>query len=114
MNRTPVDAIIQPGVKDDEHLALHDMLEHYKPSNPSHTIFAVDRGYDSYNLIENLSEKICDLLFVQKEFTADSLLSSSIDERPDYDEFDIRIKRFLSRNKSKSVLGNPMVYKYIK
>lgn len=49
-----------------------------------------------------------------KDFTKNSLLSSFIDERPDSDEFDIRIRRYISRSKSKSVLGNPMVYKYIK
>ena len=33
------------------------MLEHFEPSNPSHTILTVDRGYESYNLIAQLSEK---------------------------------------------------------
>ena len=67
VNRTFVDAIIQPGVKQNEHLALYDMLEHFEPSNPSHTILTVDRGYESYNLIAQLSEKkICGLLFEQK------------------------------------------------
>lgn len=49
-----------------------------------------------------------------KYFTTNSLLSSFIDERPDSDEFDIRIKRFISRGKSKSVLGNSKVYKFLK
>lgn len=114
VNRTFVDAIIQPGVKQDEHLALYDMLEHYEPANPSHTILTVDRGYESYNLIAQLSEKKMRFVIRAKDFTANSLLSSFIDERPDSDEFDIRIKRFISRSKSKSVLGNPKVYKYIK
>lgn len=43
VNSTFVDAIIQPGVKQDEHLALYDMLEHYEPANPSHTILITNR-----------------------------------------------------------------------
>ncbi len=49
-----------------------------------------------------------------KNLTANNLLSSFIDERPYSDEFDIHIKRFISRNKSKSLHSDPKVYKYPK
>lgn len=114
VNRTFVDAIIQPGVKQDEHLALYDMLEHFEPSDPSHTILTVDRGYESYNLIAQLSEKKMRYVIRAKDFTCNSLLSSFIDECPDSDEFDIRIRRFISRSKSKPILNNSKVYKYLK
>jgi hypothetical protein len=46
VSRTFVDDFIQSGVKLDQHLALYDMLEHYEPSNPSHTTLTVDRDYE--------------------------------------------------------------------
>lgn len=110
VNRTFVDAIIQPGVKQDEHLALYDMLEHFEPYDPSHTILTVDRGYESYNLIAQLSEKKMRYVIRAIDFTCISLLSSFIDECPDSDEFDIRIRRFISRSKSKPILNNSKVY----
>lgn len=115
LNRTFVDAIIQPGVKQNEHAALHEMMEHFQTDDPNHTIITVDRGYESYNLIAQLREK--DLRFVirAKDFTsANSLLSYYKDDFPNTDEFDVIVKRFISRRREKDVINNRSVYRYLR
>lgn len=115
VNRTFVDAIIQPGVKSDERLALHDMIEHLETNDPTHTIITADRGYESYNLIAQLREKNLRFVLRAKDFTSSrSILSSYVEEYPDTPEFDVIIKRFISRSKSGTILNNPQIYKYIK
>lgn len=115
INRTYVDAIIQPGVKQDEHLALHQMIEHYEPEDPSHTIITADRGYESYNFIAQLLEKELRFVLRAKDIhSTNSILSSFLEEYPNSDEFDVRIRRYISRSKSKTILDNPKLYKYIK
>lgn len=115
INRTFVDAIIQPGVKQDEHLALHEMIERFETDDPSHTIITADRGYESYNFIAQLLQKNLRFVLRAKDFTScRSILSSFTDEYPDTDEFDVRIKRFISRSKAKSIINNSEIYKYIK
>lgn len=80
-------------------LALHDMIEHYETDDPSHTIITADRGYESYNLIAQLLQKNLRFVLRAKDFTSSrSILSSFVDDYPVTDEFDVRIKRFISRS----------------
>ena len=111
INRTYIDAVIQPGVKMNEHAALRFMLEHFEPSDPSHVILTVDRGYGSYNLIVQLQRKNMRFVMRAKDYTScKSMLSSFKDEYPDTPEFDVEIKRFITRSKNKIQASQPDVY----
>lgn len=111
INRTYIDALIQPGVNENEHLALHSMLEHFDPEDPAHVILTVDRGYESYNLIAQLQRKNMRFVIRAKDFTSPKcILSSFKDEYPDTPEFDIEIKRFITRSRNKVQMTQPSVY----
>lgn len=111
INRTYIDALIQPGVNENEHLALHSMLEHFDPADPAHVILTVDRGYESYNLIAQLQRKNMRFVIRAKDFTSPKcILSSFKDEYPDTPEFDVEIKRFITRSRNKVQMTQPSVY----
>ena len=115
VNRVFVDAIIHPGVKSDERAALKQMINHYECADPGHTIITADRGYESYNLIAQLLENNLKFVLRAKDFTSrNSITSSYKDEYPDTPEFDVIVKRFISRSKANEILNNPKVFKYIK
>ena len=46
-----IDVVIQPGQKPDERQALHIMLDHFQPDEPSKYIITADRVYESYDLL---------------------------------------------------------------
>jgi len=111
-----VDAVIQPGVKQDERAALHAMIDSYETNDPLHTIITVDRGYESFDLIGHLNDKNLRYVMRVKDIkTEKALLSSFMNEFPESDEFDITIKRFVTRSRSLTTQNlNPNVYLYIK
>lgn len=49
LNRVYTDIIIQPGMIENEHTALCEMVDRYSGSEK--TIFIVDRGYESYKIV---------------------------------------------------------------
>ena len=55
LNRVYTDIIIQPGMIENEHTALCEMVDRYSGSEK--TIFIVDRGYESYNNLAHVIEK---------------------------------------------------------
>lgn len=110
-NRIFIDAIIQNGVKHNEHEALHTMLDRFEPADPSHTILTVDRGYVSYNLIAQLMTK--NMRFViraQAPTSPRSLLASYVHEFPEAEEFSVDIERFIVRSRNKIMKQQPSVY----
>ena len=110
-----VDAIIQPGIRQDEREALHTMIDNYDTSDPLHTIITVDRGYESFDLIGHLLDKNLRFVMRVKDYTVyNSILTNLVGSFPDLNEFDIRIKRFVTRSRSKiSQSFDPSVYLYI-
>lgn len=117
-NRIFVDALIQPGVNQDERQALLDMLEHYKPKDPKHVIITADRGYESYNTMAQIMNKGMYFVLRGKDYTSRTSLSSSYKEEfPDQDEFDVTIKRYITRSK-RTIYNlndtNAKIYKYLR
>ena len=111
-----VDAIIQPGIRQDEREALHTMIDNYDTSDPLHTIITVDRGYESFDLIGHMLDKELRFVMRVKDYTVySSLLTNLTSSFPDCDEFDVNIKRFVTRSRSKIKQSlDPDVYLYIK
>ena len=110
-----VDVLIQPGQQPDERAALHAMLDHFSPDNPSSYIVTADRGYESYDLIFHLElKKFRYVLRVKSPASPKSLLSSFSDELPDdQDEFDVTIKKFFTDKYTKEMKSRPQVYHYM-
>ena len=110
-NHTFIDALIQPGAQCDERDALYTFMNRYQMKAPYDTIITVDRGYESYNAIATAEHRQFRYVFRAKDFSStNSLLSSFMNEKPDSEEFDIRIRRFLTRRRGKTIESQPSVY----
>lgn len=111
-----VDAIIQHGIRQDEREALHTMIDNYDAPDPLHTIITVDRGYESFDLIGHMLDKNLRFVMRVKDYTVfSSLLTNLTDSFPDRDEFDVNIKRFVTRSRSKIKQSlDPSIYLYIR
>ena len=83
-----IDVVVQPGQKPDERQALHIMLDHFQPDEPSKYIITADRGYESYAMLDHFQP----------------------DEQ---DEFDVTIKRFLTDKKTNIMRSQSDVYRYM-
>ena len=110
-----IDVLIQPGQQPDERAALHSMLDHFSPDDPSSYIITADRGYESYDLIFHLElKKFRYVLRVKSPTSPKSLLSSFSDDLPDdQDEFDVTIKRFFTDKYTNEMKRRPQVYHYM-
>lgn len=111
-----VDAMIQPGIRQDEREALHTMIDNYDTSDPEHTIITVDRGYESFDLIGHMIDKNLRFVMRVKDYNVfSSLLTNLAGSFPDQDEFDVIVKRFVTRSRSKIKQSlDPNIYLYIK
>lgn len=110
-----LDVVIQPGQKPDERLALHTMLDHFEPDDPSKYIITADRGYESYDLIFHCEcKKLFYVFRVKAPSSPKSILSTYKHELPDeQEEFDIVIKRFFTGKRNKIMKEQSQVYFYI-
>lgn len=113
-NHVYLDALIQPGVKSDERDALYTFMNRLSCKKDFDTIITADRGYESYNTIAVASANNLRFAFRAKDIhSKNSLLSSYKKEYPDTEEFDVRIKRFITRRRGKTIESQPNIYKRI-
>lgn len=71
-----IDVVIQPGQKPNERQALHIMLDHFQPDEPSKYIITADRGYESYDLLFHCELKHLSYVFrVKAPSSPKSILS---------------------------------------
>lgn len=110
-----IDVVIQPVQKPDERQALHIMLDHFLPDEPSKYIITADRGYESYDLLFHCELKHLSCVFrVKAPSSPKSILSYYKNELPDeQDEFDVTIKRFLTDKKTNIMRSQSDVYLYM-
>lgn len=110
-----IDVVIQPGQKPDERQALHIMLDHFQPDEPSKYIITADRGYESYDLLFHCELKHLSYVFrVKAPSSPKSILSYYKNDLPDeQDEFDVTIKRFLTDKKTNIMRSQSDVYRYM-
>ena len=92
------------------------MIDNYDAPDPLHTIITVDRGYESFDLIGHMLDKNLRFVMRVKDYTVfSSLLTNLTDSFPDRDEFDVNIKRFVTRSRSKIKQSlDPSIYLYIR
>lgn len=108
LNRTYIDAYIQPRRKFDEHLVFRAMIDRYKSENK--TIFIADRGYESYNNFAHVNENGYNYLIRVKDLGSKGIIDSL--GLPDT-EFDTDIERLITRRQTKEIKSNPDKYKFL-
>jgi hypothetical protein len=107
VNKVYLDAFVQPGRKVNESRALTDMVD--RSALTGKVLVIADRGYESYNVFAHIMEKGWKFLIRVKDIKRHGILTSF--KLPDTGEFDISIKRILTKKHTKSIKSQPDVYK---
>ena len=108
-NKICVDAIIQNGREMDERQALIDMVRKFRSTEKA--IILSDRGYESYNVIENIKQKNLDFLIRIKDVKSNGISSGL--SLPKEEVFDIDINLLLTRRQTNEIKANPDKYKFM-
>ena len=103
------DAVIQPARKENESLAMVQMIDRYHGQKK--TIFIADRGYETYNIFAHVQEKGMYYLIRVKDGGGGSMTGSF--ELPDEEEFDYTMQLILTRKQTKEVKTSPKKYKFL-
>ena len=97
------DTIVQPIRKKNEFQALVDMIDrHYIPGTIP--VFIADRGFHSFNVFAHAIEHNSCFLIRAKDVNMRRLLGNDL---PDEENFDIQIKRILTRSQSQKKRLHP-------
>ena len=105
------DAVIQPGVKNNECRAMVTMIDRYA-GEPS-TVFIADRGYESYNVFAHAQEKGVFYLVRARDSGNNSIIGGMKHLLPHSDEYDVLIPLKLTRKQTKEVKEHPELYKFL-
>ena len=108
-NRTYVDALIQPGRKENEFQALTDMVDRSEIKGP--TIIIADRGYESYNVFEHIAKKNWNYVIRIKDIHSNGI--SSALSIPNEKTFDVEFMILLTRRQTKEIKAHPEKYKFM-
>lgn len=103
------DAVIQPARKENESLAMVQMIDRYHGQKK--TIFIADRGYETYNIFAHVQEKGMFYLIRVKDGGGGSMTGSF--DLPDEEEFDHTMQLVLTRKQTKEVKASPKKYKFL-
>ena len=90
------DVVIQPARKENESLAMTQMIDRYRGQKK--TIFIADRGYETYNIFAHVQEKEMYYLIRVKDGGRGSMTGSF--SLPDKDEFDHTMQLVLTRKQT--------------
>jgi hypothetical protein len=108
-NRIYLDAVIQPGRHQNERRALVDMVQRSHLNGK--VIVIADRNYESYNNFAHIEKKGWNYLIRVKDLGSNGILSGL--SLPSDEEFDICVKRILTRKQTNEVKANPDIYKFL-
>ena len=103
------DVVIQPARKENESLAMTQMIDRYPGQKK--TIFIADRGYETYNIFAHVQERGMYYLIRVKDGGGGSMTGSF--ELPNKDEFDHAMQLVLTRKQTNEVKANAKQYKII-
>lgn len=106
-NKRYVDAVIQPSRKENESLAMTQMIDRYHGGKK--TIFIADRGYETYNIFAHVQERGTYYLIRVKDGGGGSMTGSF--RLPEKDEFDHSMRLTLTRKQTNEVKAHPELYK---
>ncbi|WP_312887401.1 IS4 family transposase [Clostridium lacusfryxellense] len=108
-SRVYVDAIVQPGRKENEFKALTDMVD--RSDIKEKTIVIADRGYESYNVFEHVAKKGWNYVIRVKDIRSNGILSGI--SLPDQETFDMEYRILLTRRQTNEIKAHPKKYKFM-
>lgn len=108
-SRVYVDAIVQPGKKENEFQALTDMVD--RSDIKDKTILIADRGYESYNVFEHIAKKGWKYVIRVKDTNSNGIVSAI--SLPKQKEFDVKYSILLTRRQTNEIKAHPEKYKFM-
>lgn len=108
-SRVYVDAIVQPGRKENEFQALTDMVD--RSDINEQTIVIADRGYESYNVFTHIEMKGWNYVIRVKDISSNGIVSGL--SLPNQEIFDIEYSTLLTRRQTKEIKAHPEKYKFM-
>lgn len=108
-SRVYVDAVVQPGRKENEFQALTDMVD--RSNIKEQAIVIADRGYESYNVFEHIVQKGWNYVIRVKDINSNGIASGL--SLPKKEEFDVKLNILLTRRQTKEIKAHPEKYKYM-
>lgn len=108
-NHLYVDALVQPGRKENECRALADMVD--RSDLEDKVIVIADRAYESYNVFAHIEQRGWNYVIRVKDRDSNGILSGL--KLPLEDTFDIKIHMVLTRKQTNAVKANPALYKFV-
>lgn len=108
-SRVYVDAVVQPGRKENEFQALTDMVD--RSNIKEQAIVIADRGYESYNVFEHIVQKGWNYVIRVKDIKSNGIASGL--SLPKKEEFDVKLNILLTRRQTKEIKAHPEKYKYM-
>lgn len=109
-NKTYVDIQIEPERINNEKSAFLEML--HRHSILHKTIYIMDRGYESYNLMAHITNQSQYFLIRIKDNNLGGF--AKIYPHPDTDEYDVSYKRIFTRKHPKEYTEHPETYTYVR
>lgn len=105
--RIYVDALIQPEKRMNEKRAMSDMID----GSPigGNVIVIADRGYESYNIFAHTERKGWNYLIRVKDLDSNGILSTL--SLPTDEEFDVSVRRILTRKQTNEIKAHPEIYR---
>lgn len=108
-NRIYVDCCIQPRRCENESRALTDMVD--RSCIKDNVILVADRGYECYNNFAHIERKGWNYVIRVKNSNSSGILSGL--HLPATGEFDVSVRRMLTRKQTKEVKTHPDIYQFI-
>lgn len=108
-NHLYVDAVVQPGRKENERRALIDMVD--RSDLDDKVIVIADRNYESYNVFAHMEQKGWKYIIRVKDLDSNGILSGL--DLPIEDSFDFQLSMILTRKQTNAVKANPSLYKFL-
>ena len=108
-NHLYVDALVQPGRKENECRALTDMVD--RSDLEDKVIVLADRAYENYNVFAHIGQKGWKYVIRVKDRDSNGILSGL--DLPSEDVFDFQVHMTLTRKQTNAVKANPALYKFV-
>ena len=103
------DVLIQGQAKMNENDAFCKLVDNYKGPK---AIFIADRGYESYNGFEHVTQSNNKYLIRIKDIHSKTSMAKTF-KLDNQEEFDLDIHRILTLKSTNEIMHNPNIYKYI-
>ncbi len=108
-NRLYLDSCIQPRKCENEHKALTDMVDRSRING--NVIVIADRGYECYNNFAHIERKGWNYLIRVKDIGSSGILSGL--HLPPTQEFDVTLRRILTKKSTNEVKAHPETYRFL-